>query len=180
MRRVITRGSNALKSAPGSSADKGRQLGLSKDAVNAYIRGDREPSKATQQLCLQLWGIEPEWWQEELVAPLEPAAPRAPAVPGSATPEAIADLADEMMADVADARAAAALMLDPAERIRALDQAAKIVATLARIRGTLQSERQVRENPHFRRIHARLVAAVADNEEALRAIAAACDAEEQA
>lgn len=177
MKRFVSRASHAVKDFPGSAAEKATRWGVSKDTVHAWVRGDRAPDEEAEAR-LSEDGIEPAWWKEP---PLEapPAAAGAGEVP-AASPAAISELANSMMRDVADARAAAAVMADAGQRIRALGQAADMVKTLATIKGTLQSERQVRDNPHFVRIVDRLLEALRPHKEAYAAAIKALTPQDEA
>jgi transcriptional regulator with XRE-family HTH domain len=174
VKRTVTRGSNALKAAPGSPADKAGRLGCSIDAVHSWQRGDRMPSDEMLGKIQDSLGIPRAWWLERLgpasEAPESAAAPAAAVAAGTATPTAVADRADSLLADVDAAREAAASTHDPGERIRLLERAASMVKTLAAIRGSLQSERQVLDNPHMRRVCERVMRALEPFPEAAKAV----------
>lgn len=168
-----SRAAVALEAAPGDVPSKAARLDTTPGVVYAWLRGDRLPVRKTRREIADAYGIPEPWWEEPAPA-REPLAPRVPSsTPEPATPEAIVDEADALLADIRDARRVAATMSDPEERIRTLKVASGMLADLAKLRGVPQTERAFKESPHFLRLADALTTALEAWPDAMRAAARA-------
>lgn len=172
---MTNRGALALCAMQLTVEAQAELFGKSVRTVYNWRKGRIKPRHGEERRTVhEKGGPSPELWDQP-VAAAEVGLPEVvAAVPGSATPESVADEADDLLADVRNLRNRWAAMGGDLEgQTRGLERCSSMMKTLATLRGTLMSPRQLLASPHWRRIADAMQKALEPYPDAMQAVTAA-------
>ena len=177
---ISSEGQRLLLEVRGSLAEIAAAVGVSKQIVSYWRRGEKSPSASARAKVHELYGIEPAAWDRVPTgaAPAAPAAARGDRPPAAAVPGARAATLDEVENLLAWlGRQRNDPSLKQSERVRFADAETKALALRARLeeKREMLEARTVDEHPRFVAVLGAITAALKPFPDATRAVIAALE-----